>query len=171
MRGPAPDLQDPNRGSFEPYRDVPEPVPIEITGNVVEDIATRLSGGAGPGSTDAVDLENWLLRFGAESEILRDSLSGLAKWLANDHPPWAAYRALMACRLVALDKSPGMRPVGIGEVDSPPDGGHQAMDAAGHLNAQSTPCGRPLKLPPSRPSRPNRMRRSSRPERTRWRGC
>ena len=33
----------------------------------------------------------------------------------NSSPPWAAYRALIACRLVALDKSPGVRPVVIGE--------------------------------------------------------
>ena len=35
-------------------------------------------------------------------------------WLTPP-PPWAAYRALMACCLVALDKWPGFRPVGIGE--------------------------------------------------------
>eukprot|EP00957_Ditylum_brightwellii_P002946 225093-Ditylum_brightwellii.AAC.1 len=40
----------------------------------------------------------------------------LADWLANTAPPWAAYRALMACRLVALDKCPGVRPVGIGKM-------------------------------------------------------
>ena len=30
-------------------------------------------------------------------------------------PPWSAYRALMACCLVAIDKRPGVSPVGIGE--------------------------------------------------------
>ena len=30
-------------------------------------------------------------------------------------PPWAAYRALMACCLVALDKRQGVCPVGIGD--------------------------------------------------------
>ena len=35
--------------------------------------------------------------------------------MANSSPPWAAYHALMACCLVALDKRPGARPVGIGE--------------------------------------------------------
>jgi hypothetical protein len=35
MRDPAPDLSDPDRGSFEPYIALPEPVPVEITGDVV----------------------------------------------------------------------------------------------------------------------------------------
>ena len=42
-------------------------------------------------------------------------MAAIANWLANSSPPWAAYRALMACCLVALDKEPGTRPVGIGE--------------------------------------------------------
>ena len=34
---------------------------------------------------------------------------------AFNGPPWAAYRAMMSCRLIVLEKSPGIRPVGIGE--------------------------------------------------------
>ena len=36
-------------------------------------------------------------------------------WMANSSPPWDAYCTLMACCLVALDKMPGVCPVGIGE--------------------------------------------------------
>ena len=38
--------------------------------------------------------------------------------MANEDVPWAACRAFRACRLVALDKQPGVRPVGIGETIS-----------------------------------------------------
>ena len=36
--------------------------------------------------------------------------------MENSSPPWSAYRALMACRLGALYKSPGICPLGIGEM-------------------------------------------------------
>ena len=36
-------------------------------------------------------------------------------WLANGIPPWMAYRAFMSGRLIALDKQPGLHPVGVGE--------------------------------------------------------
>jgi hypothetical protein len=141
MRDPQPDMTDPDRGSFEPYDEVPEPIPLVISGDVVEQVASRLSGGAGPGGSDAVDLRNWLLRFGAESEALRDALADICTMMANSSPSWAAYRALMACRLVALDKCPGVRPVGIGEIYRRlfakcilEVAGGQATMAAGNLN-------------------------------------
>ena len=39
----------------------------------------------------------------------------VGEWLRNGQPPWAAYCAMMSGRLIALDKSPGIKPVGIGE--------------------------------------------------------
>ena len=111
-----PNLNDPNLKIFEEYPTVPQAVPLDITAETDEKVASHLSGAAGPSGTNAVDLSNWLLRHGAESQLLRNEMAYMARWLANDHPPWAAYRALMACRLVALDKEPGTRPVGIGEI-------------------------------------------------------
>ena len=116
-----PALRDPTstgdaEGAFEPYPDLPAPVPVCVSQDDVEAISSRLTGAAGPGGTDAVDLANWLLRFGRESEALREEMAAWTNWLANTSPPWAAYRAVMANRLVALDKQPGTRPVGIGEV-------------------------------------------------------
>ena len=87
-----------------------------ISPEVVELVATHLSGGAGPDGVDGVDLKDWLLRFGNESEALRYELAHWSDWLANSIPPWAAIRGLMACRLVALDKQPGVRPIGIGSI-------------------------------------------------------
>ena len=36
-------------------------------------------------------------------------------WLANQNPSWAAYGEFMSDRLIALDKLPGVRPVGVRE--------------------------------------------------------
>ena len=33
------------------------------------------------------------------------------EWLCNESPPWAVYMAMMGCRLVALNKEHGMRPL------------------------------------------------------------
>ena len=36
-------------------------------------------------------------------------------WLVNNSPPWAAYQASMSGQLIALDKQPGVCPLGAGE--------------------------------------------------------
>ena len=40
----------------------------------------------------------------------------LACWMENSFPPWAATRALLANRLMALDKCISIWPIGIGEI-------------------------------------------------------
>ena len=79
-------------------------------------VTSKLSGAAGALGAEVMELQNWLICFGCASEELRDVVASLADWMANSSPPWAAYRTLMACRLVALDKRPGVRPVRIGEM-------------------------------------------------------
>ena len=75
----------------------------------------KLSGASGALGAEAMELRNWLLHFGCASEEFRVVVASLADWMANSSPPWAAYRALMAFCLVALDKRPGVCPVDIGE--------------------------------------------------------
>eukprot|EP00980_Cylindrotheca_fusiformis_P020458 scaffold7505_cov146-Cylindrotheca_fusiformis.AAC.1 len=36
--------------------------------------------------------------------------------MSNSYPPWEAYRAFKAGRLIALDKQPGVRPIGVGDI-------------------------------------------------------
>ena len=110
-----PSVENPACAAFEEYEDVPELVPLDFMEDDVTWVASKLSGAAGALGAEAIELRNWLVRFGFASEELRVVFASLAEWMANFSPPWAAYRALMAFRLVALDKRPGVRPMGIGE--------------------------------------------------------
>eukprot|EP00804_Cyclotella_cryptica_P006584 CCRYP_008565-RA/>CCRYP_008565-RA protein AED:0.42 eAED:0.42 QI:0/0/0/1/0.33/0/4/0/373 len=96
--------------------DCPDPVPIDCTIEDVEVVANRLHGSAGCSSVDAALLKTMLLRFQQASTTLRVEMVLWVHWLANTSPPWAAYRAMKQGRLVALDKQPGVRPLGIGEI-------------------------------------------------------
>ena len=111
----SPPAENPMCAAFKVYEEVPETVPLDFTEDDVTWVASKLSGAAVALGAEAIELHNWLLRFGCASEELRVVVTSLADWMANSSPPWAAYRALMPCSLVALDKRPGVRPVGIGE--------------------------------------------------------
>ena len=69
----------------------PEMVPVDITDDVVLEVAGRFSGGAGPGRTDLVSLQHWFLRFGETSSALRQIVAEFREWLSNVWPPWDAY--------------------------------------------------------------------------------
>ena len=57
-----------------------------------------------------------LTGYGKASAMLCEELVEWAQWLANESPPWAAYRGMTTRRLLGLDKEPGTRPVGIGSI-------------------------------------------------------
>ena len=116
LRTKHPDARPPSAACLDAYPGKPpETVLVDITDDMVLAVAGGLSGGAGPGGTDSISLQHWLLRFGAASGELQLIVAEVGKWLSNGRTPWAAYRALMSGRMIALGKSPGIRPVGIGE--------------------------------------------------------
>ena len=77
--------------------------------------ARMIRGRAGPGGSSAIQWQGCLLRYGAHSERLQDSMAELARHLANSIVEWIDICALMASRFITLDKCPGIRPIGIGE--------------------------------------------------------
>ena len=115
LKHPAPGNTESSHEAFLPYPEPPPMVDLDITGAHVMHVARWLRGGAGPGGSDSSAWQDWLLRYGAQSERLRDSVAHLTRVTSNGSMPWRVLQALMSSRLIALDKCPGVRPIGIGE--------------------------------------------------------
>ena len=110
-----PDSKIPPNSAILKYDTLPLFEDVEITGGHIQYVASKIQGSAGPGGCDANHWQDALLRYGAHSEHLRDSVASLTRRLSNTIVPWDDIRSLVASRLIALDKQPGVRPIGIGE--------------------------------------------------------
>ena len=86
---------------------------MDLTEDTVTEVAQRLSGVYGPGGTDTVSLQHWILRFGGAMGELRMSVAEFAECILSENPPWNAYRTLICGQLIGLDTHPGVRTVGI----------------------------------------------------------
>ena len=90
----------------------------EITSETIVKASVKTKGSAGPSLYDADDWRNILgsNHYGTEAEDLRKSLACLAKELCiSEVEDPQSLEALLASRLIPLDKNPGLRPIGIGE--------------------------------------------------------
>ena len=94
--------------------ELPPPEKLNITSTVKKQ-ARKLFGSSGPSGSDANHWFDALIRFGFESSRLRDLVSQLGNLIANEIISWRKIKTLLSCRLIALDKQPGVRPIGIGE--------------------------------------------------------
>ncbi|CAH0407375.1 unnamed protein product [Chilo suppressalis] len=95
--------------------ELPPLLEVDITSDHVETVARKLHGGGGPTGSTAENWRDFLLRYGQASALLREAVVQLTMKLSNETVPRSQIQALMSSRLVALDKCPCMRPIGIGE--------------------------------------------------------
>ena len=71
-------MENPTCAAFEEYEEVPETVPLDFTEDDVTWVASKLSGAAGALGAEAMELRNWILRFGCASEEFRVVVASLA---------------------------------------------------------------------------------------------
>ena len=79
--------------------------------------ATLKTGGShGPSGVDALKWRRYLTAFGSRSESLCRTVAKIGVRLATEEQVPSSLQAYNACRLLPLDKCPGVRPIGVGEV-------------------------------------------------------
>ena len=101
-----------------PPRDLPPSHPIifeDITANLIRAIALQTEGAAGPSGIDARGWKRMCTSFKSVLVNLCNSLALVAKRLCSEYVDPQGITALLACRLIALDKRPGVRPIGVCE--------------------------------------------------------
>ena len=95
----------------------PHPVYFDrITGSLIRSIALHVDGTAGPSNLDAHGWRRICSSYHGASADICNALASLARRLCTDYVDPAGLTAFTACRLIALDKCPGVRPIGVGEV-------------------------------------------------------
>ena len=88
-----------------------------LTGNVIKRAAIQTHGAAEPSGVDAYAWHRMCTSFGDASASLCDSLSSVARCLSTvTIDDSAILMSFVACRLIPLDKRPGVRSIGIWDV-------------------------------------------------------
>ena len=89
-----------------------------ITAESIKTAAAKTKGGSGPSGLDAVGWRRILTSksFGKSNDDLCTALARMSKKLCSSTENSDSLEAFLACRLIPLDKNPGLRPIGIGEV-------------------------------------------------------
>ena len=86
-----------------------------ITGATVRAAALKLSGSAGPSGIDAAGWRRLCVSFHSASKELCNAIAELARRICTQFIDPTSMQAFVACRLIPLNKNPGVRPIGVCE--------------------------------------------------------
>ena len=99
-----------------PVTDPHQVVFDRIDGPMVRATIQLMSGSAGPSGLDARAWRRLCSSFHRASDDLCESIANLTRRLCTTYVEPSGIAPLIASRLVALDKCPGIRPIGVGEI-------------------------------------------------------
>ena len=85
----------------------------QLNGDLIRATALRTQGSAGP---SAIDANGWRRLCTSASSNLCNALAAVARRLCTEEVDHKGLKAFVACRLIPLDKRPGVRPIGVCEV-------------------------------------------------------
>ena len=87
-----------------------------LDGALIRSVALRVSGTAGPSGVDARSWRLFCTSFGSASADLCHAISAFGRKISTLYVNPSGLVVYTACRLIPLDKNPGVRPIGVGEV-------------------------------------------------------
>ena len=86
-----------------------------LDASLIRSTALKITGAAGPSGIDAHGWRRMCTSFQGASKDLCNSLALTARRMCTSYIDPAIVSPILACRLIALDKNPGVRPIGIGD--------------------------------------------------------
>ena len=113
--GKPPDLSSLLTSSSE--TNILNPILFEnLNADTIRNAAMHTQGSAGPSGLDSFAWKRLCCSFGSASHDLCSALAAVGRRLCSSLVNPESISALVACRLIPLDKCPGVRPIGVGEV-------------------------------------------------------
>ena len=114
-----PSRQPPKAGALvTPDLPSSEPHPVlfdGIDGQLIHKTVLKMDGAAGPSGLDAAAWKRLCSSFSSASEDLCESVAAMTRRICREFVDPTLISTLVASRLIALNKNPGVRPIGIGE--------------------------------------------------------
>ena len=101
-----------------PIEDMPTSYFDEINEDAIKNAARQTRGAAGPSKLDSDQYKSMIVsnKFKSEGKQLREQIAALARKLATTITDPALLEAYTTCNLIPLNKNPGVRPIGVGEI-------------------------------------------------------
>ena len=99
-----------------PILDIPKSFYDSIDEFMIEKAVARTHGAAGPSNVDGHFFRQICSRrYREEAAVMKTNIAMFARKLASEPIDPTSIEPLTACRLIPLNKNPGLRPIGVGE--------------------------------------------------------